>query len=81
LDAVLRKIPALVDGAMLALAYGGPAEVVVQDETPAVVVAGPALVYGVRDAHICGGVKGRTAHDLVEIGGVHRVGSMKGRGE
>jgi hypothetical protein len=36
-------------------------------------------VHGVRDAHVRGGVERRVAHDL-EIGRVHRVGSMKGEG-
>jgi hypothetical protein len=36
-----------------------------------------ALLYCMCDAHVCGGVKGRAAHDL-KIGRVHRVGSMKG---
>lgn len=34
----------------------------------------------VCDANICGGVKGMVAHDDLEIGRVHCVGSMKGGG-
>ncbi len=82
-NAALREIPALLYGAMLALAHGGPAEEMVQDEADACAVAiGRAhagLVHGVRDAHVGGRVERRVAHGL-EIGRVHRVGSMKGRG-
>lgn len=73
---------------MLALANRGTAEVMVQNDASAVIIAVavttgcPALVYCMCDAHVCGGVKGRASHDL-KIGRVHRVGSMKGekRGE
>jgi hypothetical protein len=66
---VLSEIQTSVDGAVLALAHGGAAKVVVQYDTPAEVIAiattgGPTLAYRVGDAHICGGVKGRAAHDL-----------------
>jgi hypothetical protein len=70
----------------LALAHRGTAEIMVQYDTSAVMIAiatgCPALVYCMCDAHVCGGVKGRASHDL-KIGRVHRVGSMKGekRGE
>jgi len=67
-DAALREIPALVYGAMLSLAHGGPAEVMVQDEAAACAVAiGRAragLMDGVRDAHVGGRVERRVAHDL-----------------
>ena len=53
----------------------------VQYDTSAVLITiatgCPALVYYMRDAHVCGGVKGRATHDL-KIGRVHLVGSMKG---
>ncbi len=82
-NAALREIPALLYGVMLALAHGGPAEEMVQDEADACAVAiGRAhagLVHGVRDAHVGGRVERRVAHGL-EIGRIHRVGSMKGRG-
>jgi len=66
LTAVLSEIPTFVDGTVLALAHGGTTEVVVQYDTSMVAIAttGPVLVYAVGDAHICGGVKGRAAHDL-----------------
>jgi hypothetical protein len=64
---------------VLAFAYRGPTQVIVQYDTSAVMIAGSALLDGVRDAHICGRVKGMVAHDL-EIGRVHCVGSMKGDG-
>jgi len=75
-DVVLSEILTSVDCAVLTLADRGTAEVVVQYDTSGVKVCGPALVHGVCDAHVCGGVKGRVAHDL-KIGRVHRVGSIK----
>ncbi len=77
-NAVLSEIPTFVDGAMLALTDRGTAEVMVQYDTSGG-STGPALAYSVCDADVCGGVKGRAAHDL-KIGRVHRVGSIKGGG-
>jgi hypothetical protein len=81
LDAILSEIPTFVDCAVLSLAHRGTAEIMVQNDTPAVMIpiatGCPALAYCMCDAHVCGGVKGRASHDL-KIGRVHRVGSMKG---
>jgi hypothetical protein len=53
---VLSEIPTMIDGAVLALAHGGAAKVMVQYDTPTEVIAiatvGPALAYGMGDAHI-----------------------------
>lgn len=80
-NAVLSEIPTLVDCAVLTLTNRGTTEVMVQNDTSAVMIAIatglPALLYCMCDAHVCGGVKGGAAHDL-KIGRVHRVGSMKG---
>src|ERR1700755_1398111 len=81
-DTVLSEIPTFVDCAVLALAHRGTAEIMVQNDASAVMIAiadggCPALVYCICDAHVCSGVKGRGSHDL-KIGRVHRVGSMKG---
>jgi hypothetical protein len=66
---------------VLALADRWTSEIMVQNDTSAVLITiatgCPALVYRMCDAHVCGWVKGRGAHDL-KIGRVHLVGSMKG---
>jgi hypothetical protein len=53
---VLSEIPTMIDGAVLALAHGGAAKVMVQYDTPAEMIAiaavGPALAYRMGDAHI-----------------------------
>ena len=55
----------------------------VENEASGLVVVGPALVYCVGYAHVCGGIKGKASvhvHDL-ETGRVHRGGSMKEDGD
>ena len=78
-DIVASEIVAFVNCAVLTLAHRGTAQIVVQNETStALVVAGPALLDGVGNAHVCSGIKGKMAvHDL-ETGRVHRGRSMKG---
>jgi hypothetical protein len=79
-EVILREVPALVHCAMLALAHGGPAKVMVQDEAAscaeAICATGAALLDGVRDAHVRGRVERQAVHDLL-IGRAHRRGSMK----
>lgn len=78
-DVVLCEVIALVYCAMLALADGSAAQIIVENETSGLVVVCPALMYGVCYAHVCGGIKGKAGvHDL-ETGRVHVRGSMKGR--
>jgi hypothetical protein len=81
-EVTLREIPAFVHGAMLALAHGGPAKVMVQYEAAscaeAICATCATLLDGVRDAHVRCRVERHAVHDLL-IGRAHRCGSMKRR--